>query len=447
MKRYRLCFFTAIFTSTCASIVHVNPATAQISSSVSTSSTGLDRVTAFPVIRKNLKLSSTQPGRIVAFEETAIASKLSGFVEAVMVDIGDVVKKDQILMRLSIPEMADEIKQKESLLAQAEAEVLQAESAVQAAKAALDTATAGIEEARAGKGRVIAELERAKSEHARIQQLALAGTVTSKLADELLSQFKAAEASGLEIDAKVKSAEATKRQAAANIEKSHADVVAAQARQSVAQANLGHVRTMLGYLEIKAPFDGVIIQRAVDTGRFVQPAHSSSAPLLVIARTDKVRVCVEVPEMEAPAVDAGEKGDSAIISIQSLGKKTMEARVTRTAWALDSSNRSLRTEIDIANTNRLLRPGMYASVTITLDQRTDVIVLPLTAIIRKDDATYCCVVKDNKIEIRPIELGLRSGPEVEIVKGLQADEVVVMARGDALTQGQSIAVIPPPLPK
>jgi RND family efflux transporter MFP subunit len=403
----------------------------------------VDRVTALPVTKKGIKLTTTQPGRVVAYEETAITSKLSGFVEAVLVDIGDTVKKDQILMRLSIPEMADEVRQKEALLAQAEAEIRQAESSVQAAQAVLETAVAGIEEAGAGKSRVLAEVERAKSEHARIEKLAASGTVTSKLADELLSQLRAAEAAGLEIDAKVKSAEAARRQAMANIEKAQADVGAAQARRSVAQANLGHTRTMMGYLEIKSPFDGVVVQRAVDTGRYVQPAHSHALPLLVVAQTDKVRVCVEVPEMEASAVDAGEKGDSALISIQSLGKKVIEGRVSRTAWGLDTSNRSLRAEIDAANTDRLLRPGMYASVTITLDQRSDVVVLPLTAIIRKEESTFCCVVKDNKIEIRPIVLGLRSGAEVEVVSGLQPGELVVMARGEGLSEGQTVAVIAP----
>lgn len=403
----------------------------------------VDRVTALPAAKKNLKLTTTQPGKIVAYEETAITSKLSGFVEEVLVDIGDMVKKDQVLMRLSIPEMADEVKQKEALLEQAAAEVLQSESAVQAAKAAMATTAAGIEEAAAGNGRALAELERAKAEYSRIQRLASTGAVTNKLAEELLSQMRAAEAAGQEVGAKVKSAEAANRQAAANIEKSRADVAAAQARRNVAQANLGQVRTMLGYLEIKSPFVGVVTQRAVDTGRFVQPAHSNAAPLLMVARTDKVRVCIEVPEMEASYVDAGEKGDAVIISVQSIGKKAIESRVSRTSWGLDSSNRSLRTEVDLANADRLLRPGMYASATILLDQRTDVVVLPLTAIVRKDDTNSCCIVKDDKIEIRPIELGLRAGSEVEIVSGVQPGDIVVMARVDGLKPGQSVAVIVP----
>ncbi len=417
---------------------------AQSPSANSASAVAIDRVTALPVARKNLKLTTTQPGRIIPFEETSITSKLSGFVESVMVDIGDAVKKDQILMRLSIPEMADEIKQKEALLAQTEAEILQSESTVLAAKAAMESTAAGIEEAKAGNGRVAAELEKAKAEYARIQQLSASGAVTQKLAEESLSHLRAAEAAGLEVHAKVKSAEASHRQAAANIEKSNADVNAAKARRDVAQANLGQIRTMLGYLEIKSPFDGVVTQRAVDTGRYVQPAHSNAAPLLMVARMDKVRVCIEVPEMEASAVDAGEHGDMVAIQIQSFGKKVIEGRLSRTSWGLDSSNRSLRTEVDLTNADRLLRPGMYASATIALDQRTDILVLPITAVIRKDDTTSCCIVKGDKIEIRPIELGLRCGPEVEIVSGLQDGDVVVMARGDGLKQGQSVAIIAAP---
>jgi len=95
----------------------------------------VDRVTAARPERKTLKLYTSQPGRIEAFEETPLFPKVSGYVESVLVDIGDLVKKDQVLVKLWIPEMQDEREQKEALVAQAEAEVKQAEAAVQVAKA------------------------------------------------------------------------------------------------------------------------------------------------------------------------------------------------------------------------------------------------------------------------------------------------------------------------
>ena len=340
--------------------------------------------------------------------------KLAGYVQEVLVDIGDSVKKDQLLIKLSIPEMLDEVKQMEALVAQAEAEVSQAEAAVKSAEAMAGTAEAKVAQAKAGVGRAAGEYERWKAEHARMTELAAKGSVTQKLVDETLNQLQAADAARQEADANVKSAEASLRAARANVQKSQADLVAAGARQKVAAANLAHAKTMLAYAEIKAPFNGVVTQRNVDTGHYVHPVTGGATqPLLVIAQTEQVRVFVDVPEMEAPLVDAGDKPDSAVVRVQSLGEKGIDGKVTRTSWSLDKANRSLRAEIDLPNTDGKLRPGMYAKVDILLDQRDNVLTLPTTAIVRDGSATYCCIVESGKIDRKKIELGLRSGADVE----------------------------------
>jgi membrane fusion protein (multidrug efflux system) len=101
----------------------------------------------------------------------------------------------------------------------------------------------------------------------------------------------------------------------------------------------------------------------------------------------------------------------------------------------------LRAEIDLPNANGTLRPGMYAKVDIILDERQDVLTLPATAIVREGGATYCCAVESGKIARRPIELGLRSGGEVEIRSGIDAEQLVVLTRADALRDGQSVEII------
>src|SRR3954470_4943783 len=116
------------------------------------SATAIDRVTAGKPVRKTLKLITTQPGRIEAFEEAPLFPKLAGYVQEVLVDIGDSVKKDQLLIKLSIPEMMAEFKQMEALVSQAEAEVSQAEAAVEAAQAMAGTADAKVAQAKAGIG-------------------------------------------------------------------------------------------------------------------------------------------------------------------------------------------------------------------------------------------------------------------------------------------------------
>jgi RND family efflux transporter MFP subunit len=353
-----------------------------------------------------------------------------------------------VLVTLWVPELEDERRQKEALVAQAAAEVKQAEAAVKAAGAGVETAQASVNQAKAGIGRADAEVEFGDSVHRRIKDLVSRGSVTDQLSDEALYKLRAAEAARAEAAADVEAANAQVSQAQANAAKAQADLVAAQARHSVAQANLAQANTMLAYLEIKAPFDGVVSRREVDTGHYVHPASGGgSKPLLVVTRIDKVRIFVDVPEMEAPLVDSnvdgGASGDAAVVRVQSLRNREFDATVTRKSWSLDTSNRSLRTEIDIDNADGRLRPGMYATATILLDQRENAWALPITAIIRDGQQPYCCCVVSGKIERRSIELGLRCGEEVEVVSGLDGSQTVVLARAESLQQGQQVEVIEP----
>lgn len=168
----------------------------------------LDRVTASLPTRKTLQLFSEQPGRVEAFEEAPIHSKLAGYVETVHVDIGDKVTKAQVLVRIHAPEYQDQLEQKRGLLAQAEAELKQVESALNAAQAAVNSSKSMVIQADASVARAEAECTRWNSELQRIQQLVSKGSVTSKLADETSSQLLSAEAARKESLASVEVAKA-----------------------------------------------------------------------------------------------------------------------------------------------------------------------------------------------------------------------------------------------
>ncbi len=410
------------------------------------SAASLDRVEAGPPKRKTLMLYTQQPGRIAAFAETPMFSKLAGYVEEVKADIGDRVKKDQLLIQLFVPEHKDELEQKRGLLAQAEAEVQQAEAALIAMEAAAGTAKALVAQAEASMGRAEGDYARWDSERQRMQQLVKTGSVTAKLGEEALSQFRTAESAKQEALANIESAQAHMREAEANISKAKADVIASKARVRVAESGVTQAATMLAYTELRAPFDGIVTQRRVDTGHFVHPAGSSnSQPLLTVASTDKVRVFVDIPETEAPLIDAGfddeHLGDTVVIRVQSLAEQVFEARVTRSSWSLNGQNRSLTAEIDLPNKDGALLPGSFATVNILLDQSDDVLTLPITAIVREDDNTYCCVVVAGQIEHRSIKLGLRVSDEVEIISGLDGTEAVVLTRATSLQAGQQVEII------
>jgi RND family efflux transporter MFP subunit len=400
------------------------------------------RVTAGRPTMKSLERHTTQPGRIEAFEEAPLYSKAAGYTQEVLVDMGDAVVKGQTLIKLWIPELEDELEQKEALVAQADAEVKQAESMVDAAKAAVDTSRARIVEVEAGVGRARSDYERWKSEYERIEELVAKGSVTKKLEEETLNQMRSSESAQQEAAARVQSAKAGLNESQANVRKSTADQVAAEARLRVSKADLARTKTMLDYTQIKAPFNGVITRRSVDTGHYVSPANASgSKPLMVLARTDEVRVFVDIPELEAPLVDVGDPAD---IRVQALESHEFGGTVTRTSWSLLEANRSLRAEIDLPNPKGLLRPGMYALVTIRLDRRDNAVTLPVTAIVRDGRDAYCCCVDSGKIDRRAVQLGLRSGSDVEVVSGLDADHVVVLMQADALQQGQRVDVIAQP---
>lgn len=398
------------------------------------------RVTAARPLRKTLRLESVQPGQIEAFEQTPLFVKLPAYVEKLYVDIGDRVEAGQILVDLFLPELKDELHQKEAALLQAEAEIDLAAAMVRAAEAAVATARANVGAAEAGNIRADADVARWQSQYARISQLVTGGSLDRKLEDETRDSLKAAEAARGEARAKVESAKAALLQSQADVAKATAGEAVARARRGNAQADLSRVKALLQYTQIRAPYTGVVTQRNIVRGDFVQPASTSTAkPLLAVARNDKVRVFVDVPEMESPWVEAGRSG---YVSVQALPDRTVEGKVTRTSWVL-GANRTLRTEMDLPNPDGLLRPGMYVTAHILLQERSDACVLPLSAIVRQGKQTYCWLVKDGQAARTPITQGLQVENDVEVVSGLKGDELVVQGQAGSLQEGQPVEVAQP----
>ena len=399
-------------------------------------------VTAGKPERRVLTLATTQPGRIEAFEHTPLFAKVAGYVEEVTVDIGDAVQKGDVLVRIAVPELVDELHEKEALVAQAQAEVQQAESAITASRAAAETAQSRIAEVDAGLIRAKADVERWTSEHDRIKELAAKGSITRKLEEETLNALRAAEAAVQEVVARGQSARTGFYEAQAKIGAADADKVAAEARHKVAIAAVGRIKTMLGYTELKAPYAGTVTSRIVDTGHFVQPVSGpQNTPLIEVARTDTVRIFVDVPELEAGQVDVG---DPAEIRVQAADGPVIRAAVTRTSGALVESNHSLRVEIDVPNAEGRLRSGMYATVTIQLAERPEGIVIPATAVVRDGTATFCSVVRDGTVERRPVELGLRSGAFVEVRSGLDENNPIVTKQPELFRDGQAVRIAATP---
>ncbi|HEX5105391.1 MAG TPA: efflux RND transporter periplasmic adaptor subunit, partial [Pirellulaceae bacterium] len=343
-------------------------------------------------------------------------------------------------VKLSVPEMEVDVAQKQALIDQAAAEVAQAEAAKKAAESAVTTAQSKVTQAEALVARTQADIERWQSEFARYEQLVTGGSVNRQLLDETKQKLRAAEASRTEADAGIAAAKAALAQAESGVVQAESDIVAAKARQRVAEANRTYAQTLLAYAEIKAPFAGIVTQRQVDPGHYVQPAGPEAAPLLVVARTNVARIFVAVPELEAGYVDLG---DEVTVSVQSLRGEQFPGKVTRTSVVLDDSSRSLLTIIDIDNADGRLRPGTFATAKIKLDEHQDVLTLPAAAVVRQDREAFCYRLIDGKAAKTRIQLGLNVGGEWEITSGLSDGDTVILNKANALQDAQPVEVLKP----
>jgi HlyD family secretion protein len=365
--------------------------------------------------RKTVTHRIEQPGfNIEAFQETAMYARITGFVRTWKVDIGDPVKKGDLLAELYVPEMVVEVQQKE---------------------AAVQKALAEIDQVRAAKLIAVAQVSRGKLQSERLAKLGKSG--------------------GLDPDS-VAEANLGYETAKANLVKAEADIASAKAQAEVAKANRDYAKTMLTYAKIKAPYDGVITQRNVNTDDLVQLAGAGpkGQPLFVVSQLDPVRVFVNLPGSEAAWI---KDGDVVSLLLQGAGGEMLTGKVTRNAHALNPQSRTLKIEIDLPNLadkhgRRKLLPGMYVQASITV-QHAQVWTLPDTAIRTVGDQTFCYRIVKDKAVRTPLQLGLRGDKLVEVLQmklplggdGAQGEwaqftgqEEIVASDLDALSDGQTV---------
>lgn len=215
----------------------------------------------------------------------------------------------------------------------------------------------------------------------------------------------------------------------------------ARGKLEMAQANLERTETLLAYSRLTAPFSGIVTARFVDPGAFIPAATSGSAAgnaaVLTIMDFSTVRAQVAVPEVEAARVQAGQPVK---VSVEGLPGKIFTGRVSRLAFALDEASKTMLVEADLPNISNELRPGMYATVKVGVENHTDVLLAPVAAVVREKENAFVFVADGSKAKKKAIKTGLNDGAQVEVVSGLQGHEAVILVGKLALTDGQAINV-------
>jgi RND family efflux transporter MFP subunit len=339
------------------------------------------------------------PGSIEAVEQVALYAKTSGYLKWIKVDIGDRVSKGMALAEIDVPEMASELKE--------------AEAEAQRADAGLITAQAELQRAEAEGELKQLTYERLKSIREREPDV-----LPQQPVDEAKAQHEVARAQ-------------------VNLAKSH--IRLAESGVAKAGASLARLTTLAEYAQIRAPFDGVVTKRYVDSGALIQHALSQTnvSPIVTVARVDMLRVFIDVAE---PDVSSVKKGNPATLTVDALPGKVFEGPVTRFAAALDPKTRTMRTEVDIPNRDGVLRPGMYGRVNLTLEQRDGVLTVPAEALVIEAGKTYLYTVVDGRAKRVEVQTGLDDGIRVEVVNGLSGSEPVIITGKNAVSDGAPVKV-------
>lgn len=376
--------------------------------------------------RQSLRWSVEQPGTVTAYEVTPIAAKLAGYVKEIapdtaarqrgienaVIDIGSVIKKDQLLATLDIPELVEEATLKRAGLGQARAELELVRKDLAVTDAWVTAARAAIKEAEAGVTKAQAELARWKTELTQADELVERKVIDVQSRAVVFKQYEAADAAKAEAVAHVTTAAANLTERQARRDKVDADILAAEARVKVAEAAVREVDARVSYTRVTAPYDGVVTDRRVHTGHFTQPTPGMAGHVLfMVARLDLVRVAVDMPETSAAKAVPGAK---AVIRIPALNNEEFPGTVTRTAGVVQPDTRTMRAEIDLLNDKRLIQPGMYAFVRIEAEP-VDAVVLPVGCVLPADETHYVYLVEGDKAVKYRVRVGRTDGSMMQIL--------------------------------
>jgi membrane fusion protein (multidrug efflux system) len=342
-------------------------------------------VSVVRVIAKNIASVIQLQGELLPYQIVFLHARVSGYIEEINVDRGSQVKKDQLLVKLSAPELEAQVAEAESKAEAAEAQKVEAEAQLASAQSTYDR----LKEASATDG-------------------AIAG-------NELIQAEKAVEAAS----ALVRSRESATR---------------------AARAAVRAVQQMERYLNVRAPFDGVVTQRFVHTGALVGPTggDTSSGALIELQEVSSLRLVVAVPEADYAGVVIGAQVP---FRVSAHPAQTFTGVVSRIAQALDPRTRTMSVELDVSNARAALAPGMYPEVSWPVKRESASLLVPPSSVVTTTERTFVIRIKDGRAEWVNVRLGAATGGQVEILGALRAGDLVVRQGTDELHEGTPLRVV------
>jgi RND family efflux transporter MFP subunit len=322
------------------------------------------------------------PGDAEALEETTVYPRTSGYLKQWLVDIGDEVKSGQLLAVIDTPDVDQALDKAKATLAQLKASEITAESDL-------------------------------------------------KLAETTLVRYES-----LDRDNAVSKLELDQRRSAA--ETTRAALAAAKANVVGGQADVDRLTTLQQFSRVYAPFDGTITARNIEVGQLLTNGNGSAQSLFHIAKTNPVRVFVNVPQVYSVGVKIGLSAD---IFVRGMSGRKFVGIVTRTAKAIDPATRTLRTQIDVPNPNHAILTVSYVHVRLNIARDNPPLLIPAAALVYNAQGTQVAVLDESqRVHFQPVEVEGDFGTDVGISGGLKLTDRIIANPGARLTDGGQVQI-------
>jgi RND family efflux transporter MFP subunit len=226
------------------------------------------------------------------------------------------------------------------------------------------------------------------------------------------------------------------------VDAGQAALEAAQSQLGVTRAKLSHDQSLYDYAKITAPFPGIVTERYANLGTLMQAGTGSSTqaiPLVKLSEDDLFRLVIPVPEAYVQYIRVG---DPVNVRVPSLNR-SFPGKVARFSVDVRSDTRTMHTEVDVPNPQRVLVPGLYADAQLELDQTANVPTVPVQAVSHAEGKASVMVVNSNGVlDRREIQVGMETSTDAQIVSGLNEGEQVVVSDRGGLKAGQKVRAQP-----
>lgn len=329
------------------------------------------------VVSRAIERTLPLPGDLLAFQDVEIHARVQGFLQSIPVDRGSVVKRGALLARIDAPEMKAQLSEAEAKVQTAEAQLAEARAALTAERSTFD------------------RLKRAS---------ATPGVVAGNDVD--VAQQRA-EAASSRVDAATKNVEAV-RQAARS------------------------VRDVEAYLQVTAPFDGVVTERTAHEGSLVSP---SSSPIVRMQQVSHLRVVAAIPEAYVAGASVGQPIE---FTVTTFPGETFKGALARLARALDQKTRTMAVELDVDNRDGRLAPGMFAEIRWPARRPGPSLLVPRTAVATTTERTFVVRVRDGITEWVDVKRGVGVNELTEVFGALSVGDQVALRATDELRAGTKV---------